>query len=99
MFREHFGPLYIKPLTDEELTASLKEYSMLGLPGCAGSVDATFIPWDNVPTVLQNLCNGDKGKGLLYETIVTHSTRVIFQLKDHIIRQFRIQQVLNIVSS
>ena len=77
LFREHFGPLYIKPLVDEGLSASLKEYAMLGLPGCIGSVDATFIPWDCIPNELQNLCKGDKGKGLLYETIVTHSKRVI----------------------
>ena len=24
---------------------SMKEYSMLGLPGCVGSIDATFVPW------------------------------------------------------
>ena len=24
---------------------SMKQYSMLGLPGCVGSIDATFVPW------------------------------------------------------
>ena len=77
LFRKHFGHVYIKPLSGNTMLASLKEYAFLGLPGCVGSIDAVFIPWDMVPTELSNLCKGDKGKGLLYETIVTHCKRVI----------------------
>ena len=55
----------------------MKTYAMLGLPGCIGSIDATFVPWGRVPTSLGNLCAGDKGKGLLYEVIVTHFKEVL----------------------
>ena len=56
LFRQHFGPMFIKPLTGEALLCSLKEYAMLGLPGCVGSVDAVFVWWDCIPTLKQNLC-------------------------------------------
>ena len=77
LFRKHFGHVDIKPLCGNSMLASLREYAFLGLPGCVGSIDAVFVPWDMVPTHLSNLCKGDKGKGLLYETIVTHCKRVI----------------------
>jgi hypothetical protein len=51
----------------------MKVYSMLGLPGCL----ATFIPWGCIPKHLLNLCKGDKGVGLLFEVIVTHTIEVI----------------------
>jgi hypothetical protein len=50
---------------------------LLGLPGCLGSIDAVFIPWDRVPFYLKNACNGDKGVGLLYEVVVTHEKLIL----------------------
>jgi hypothetical protein len=63
LFRRHFGDLYINNQSDESIRNSLKEYAMLGLPGCAGSMDGVFINWDMVPNEDQILCKGDKGKG------------------------------------
>lgn len=77
LFRKHFGPKYIKPLTDDALLRSMREYLMIGLAGCVGSVDGVFIPWDAIPFEDGNLCKGDKGKGLLFEVIVTHCKRCI----------------------
>ena len=55
----------------------MKMYAMLGLPLCIGSIDATpFVPWERVPCGLSNACDGDKGKGLLFEAVVTHVKEV-----------------------
>jgi hypothetical protein len=52
-------------------------YAMLGLPLCVGSIDATFIPWEATSKNLRNVCNGDKGKGLLFDVVVTHMKEVL----------------------
>ena len=57
----------------------MKQYSMLGLPGCVGSIDATFVPWDSCSANLANLCNGDKSTGLLYVVVVMHSKIILFE--------------------
>jgi hypothetical protein len=75
-FTDHFKEEYIGPLKGEALIKSMEAYGKLGLPGCIGSMDATFLDWDRVPHEDQNLCNGDKGKGLLYQCIVTHFVTV-----------------------
>lgn len=76
-FSEKYKNVYIRPLTGDEMLKSMEAYSRLGLPGCVGSLDGTFIPWDRIPKHLHNLCKGDKGKGLLYQVIVTHFKWVI----------------------
>ncbi len=43
---------------------------------CIGSVDATKVEWARVQSELGNLCSGDKGKCLLFETVVTHTKLV-----------------------
>ena len=46
-FRHHYEKQFIRPQTDEEFAKSSIVYARLGLPGCVGSVDATFVgPWD-----------------------------------------------------
>lgn len=55
----------------------MKTYIRLGLPGCIGSLDATFTPWDRCPAHLHNLCDGDKGVGLLFNVIVSHEKEVL----------------------
>ncbi len=40
-------------------------------------MDATFVPWEKTPKHLRNVCNGDKGKGLLYNVVVTHFKEVL----------------------
>lgn len=77
LFRKHFQEKYIKPLRNDELRKSMDTYAMLGLPGCCGSIDATFVPWESCCHNLKNVCNGDKGQGLLYEVIVNHEKRVL----------------------
>ena len=76
-FRIHFEESFIRPLENVELQRSMKTYAMLGLPGCIGSMDATFVPWEKTSSHLSNVCDGDKGKGLLYNVIVTHCKEVI----------------------
>lgn len=77
IFRLHFEHVYIKELEGDELATSMRVYAMLGLPGCVGSIDATFIPWDRVPTLEHNIHCGDKGIGLLFNVIVTHNKEVL----------------------
>jgi len=72
-FRREFAPLYIKNLENEKMLRSMKIYAMIGLPGCVGSIDNTFVPWEMCAHNLKNVCSGDKGQGWLYEEIVTHS--------------------------
>jgi hypothetical protein len=60
-------------LAMREMLKSLEAYSRLGLPGCVGSMNTTYIPWDRIPENLYNLCKGNKGLGLLYQCTVTYS--------------------------
>ena len=76
-FRIHFEESFIRPLENVELQRSMKTYAMLGLSGCTGSMDATFVPWEKTSSHLSNVCDGDKGKGLLYNVIVTHCKEII----------------------
>lgn len=76
-FRFYFQDQFIKPLEGDDLLRSMREYNMLGLPGCLGSIDCTFIGWDRVSANLKNIYTGDKGQGLLFEVIVTHFKRII----------------------
>lgn len=76
-FRIYFERDIIKPLEGEALVQSMREYAMLGLPGCIGSIDCTFVPWERVSINLKNLYDGDKGQGVLFEVIVTHFKKVI----------------------
>lgn len=72
-FTEYFKDIYIKPLEGDELRQSMREYSMLGLLGCVGSIDCTFVEWDRARNVRVRLgYDGDKGQGVLFEVIVTH---------------------------
>lgn len=77
MFRCFHQETIIRPLTGDAMKESMRTYAMLGLPGCVGSVDATFIPWERCNNALQNLCSGDKGKGLLYQAVVTHNREAL----------------------
>ena len=77
LFRKHFQAEYIKVPAGEHLLRIMKTYIRLGLPGCIGSIDATFIPWDRCPSHLRNLCDGDKGVGLLFNVIVSHEKEVL----------------------
>ena len=43
VFANSFRKQFIKPLQGEELESSMNVYAKLGLPGCVGSIDATFI--------------------------------------------------------
>ena len=61
LFRQHFAPLYIQILQGTDFEDAMHQYAMLGLPGCVGSIDATFVPWDKCSANLTNVCNGDKG--------------------------------------
>ena len=84
-FFKHFNKMFscfhqeaiIRPLKGDAMKESMRTYAMLGLPGCVGSVDATFIPWETCNNALQNLCSGDKGKGLLYQAVVTHNREAL----------------------
>ena len=75
-FTSLFEHIHIRPLEGEELLRSMATYARLGLPGCIGSIDATFVPWGKVPVELHNLCDGDKGVGALFEAVVTHERLV-----------------------
>ena len=43
LFRLHFEDIYLNRLSGEDLQTSMLQFSMLGLPGCVRSIDATFI--------------------------------------------------------
>lgn len=77
LFSNGFKNRYIKPLDGVERAASMKTYSQLGLPGCIGSINATFIKCGTLPESVANLSKGEKGKGLLFNVIVDHSNRVL----------------------
>lgn len=78
IFQQLFFEEFICPLKGEEFLSSTSMYSKMGLPGCVGSIDVTFVgPWDGCSKNLKNLCDGDKGKGLLYEVIVDHNRLVL----------------------
>lgn len=49
----------------------------MGLPGCVGSIDATFVPCNKLPETFKNLAAGEKGKGVLFNVVVDHSRRVL----------------------
>lgn len=72
-----FEKEFIKPLVGEEQDLSMGMYSKMGLPGCVGSIDATFVPCDMLPAEYCNLLKGDKGRGLLFNVVVDHSKRVL----------------------
>ena len=78
LFVRHFEAEFLKILEGDELRGSMQIYSMLGLPGCFGSIDAKFIPCEGTMMNLKNLMSGDKGSGLLFNVIVDHSIRVLF---------------------
>ena len=76
-FCQMFEHIHIRPLEGEELLTSMRTYARIGLPGCIGSIDATFVPWDRVPKHMHNECDGDKGVGVLFEVIVTHEKLIL----------------------
>jgi hypothetical protein len=73
LFRFHFQEKHIRPLEGAELIECMTTYARLGIPGCAGSMDATDVTMENIAAHLGNLCDGDKGVGFLYQCIVTHN--------------------------
>ena len=77
LFRSHYEKEFIKPLEGDDLIRCLTEYARMGLPGCVGSMDATFVAWEKTNKNLRNVCDGDKGVGLLYNTVVTHFKKVV----------------------
>jgi hypothetical protein len=48
LFKQYYEKVYIKPLDGPALVRVMSEYSRLGLPGCIGSMDATFAAWESV---------------------------------------------------
>ena len=52
-------------------------YARMGLPGAIGSIDAVFEAWNKVPKEMHNMCDGDKGMGVLFEVIVTHEKLIL----------------------
>jgi len=77
LFRKHYQGAFIKVPEGADLLRIMKDYIRLGLPGCVGSIDATFIPWERCSAILRNLCDGDKGVGLLYNVVVSHTREVL----------------------
>ena len=73
LFRAYFQDTYIRPLEGDELSRAMEMYARLGLPGCIGSIDATFVPWELCSQHLKNVSTGDKGQGLLFHCVVTHT--------------------------
>ena len=59
------------------MNRSMDVYCKLGLPGCVGSIDATFVLCDKLPSAYSNLLSGEKGRGLLFNVVVDHSRRVL----------------------
>jgi hypothetical protein len=69
---------WISPLRGEALLRSMRVYGMLGLPGCVGSIDGVFIPWERGSASLHNVLEGDKGLGVIFQVIVTHTKEVLY---------------------
>lgn len=76
-FSRCFRGEYIKPLRGDEMLQSMRGFSKLGLPGCVGSIDATFIGCNMLPQTLSNMATGEKGEGLLFNVVVDHGKRVL----------------------
>jgi len=76
-FCEMFEHIHIRPLEGEELLQSMATYARMGLPGAIGSIDAVFEAWNKVPKEMHNMCDGDKGMGVLFEVIVTHEKLIL----------------------
>lgn len=49
---DHFGPDYLRPPTEEELTHILARNTQRGLPGCIGSIDCSHWKWTSRPKAL-----------------------------------------------
>lgn len=55
-------PLYVRrPETEEEIAAAMEPYSVAGLCGAIGSVDATHVPLKNLKHSLQGVHKGKEG--------------------------------------
>ena len=67
LLRKRYQSMFIKPLEGETLIRTMTTYSKLGLFGCVGSNDDTFVAWSGTSA---NLCSGDKGSGVLFEVVV-----------------------------
>ena len=78
LFAKNFQSTYLSMLKGDDLKGAMQIYGMLGLPGCVGSINTTFVPCDGLSVNVKNLILGDKGAGLLFNVIVDHSRRVLF---------------------
>ncbi len=66
------------PESPTEISAVLKEYEELGLPGCIGSTDCVHIAWDRSPHSLRFRYTGKEHfPTIAYEVSCTHSKRII----------------------
>jgi hypothetical protein len=75
---DHVFDKVVKPPTGKRLENVLKTYSLLGLPGCIGSMDCTHVAWGQCPQHLQQDCRGKEGfPTLSFEVIVDHARTVL----------------------
>ena len=74
---EHFGPEYLRPPNDAELTDILQRNATRGMPGCICSMDCSHWQWRACPTALAGQFQNRKGRRtIVIETVCDDSTYI-----------------------
>mmetsp|Transcript_1820 Transcript_1820/g.4130 ORF Transcript_1820/g.4130 Transcript_1820/m.4130 type:complete len:220 (-) Transcript_1820:1705-2364(-) len=78
-FREFYTGEWIKfPDTDEAIAKVMNFYTILGLPGCIGSIDCVHMGWDMCPAGMRSDATGKEGYPTLsFEVVVSHTRRIL----------------------
>jgi len=63
---------------ENELEHVAEFYRVLGLQGCAGSVDCVHVAWDKCPASLLVDCKGKEGyPTLAFQVVVSHTRKIL----------------------
>ena len=75
---KHIYPSFIKPPEGALLQKVLKEFELIGLPGCVGSMDCTHARWLQCPKGEKHNSKGKEGyPTVAFQVVVSHSRRVL----------------------
>jgi len=73
----HFGPMYLRPPTADDLNRILQYNEERGLPGCIGSLDCSHLQWFECPKGTSGQYQNRAGKrSIVMETICNHNLLV-----------------------
>lgn len=77
-FVYEFFDEFVKMPVGDDLKKVMRVYKMMGLNGCAGSLDCTHIYWKRCPREWTNYCTGkEKTTTLAFLVVVDHDKRVL----------------------